>query len=89
MVGELATRANAFTARWGKQDVRFHRTATKRLHTLIVGELELTGDALELPGEDLTLIVYTAMPGTPAQDKLDSLARWAGMLFVSSEGGDA
>jgi hypothetical protein len=78
LVGELATRSDAFTARWAKHNVRLHRTATKRLHNPVVGDLELTGDALQLPGEDLTLIVYTAAAGSPAQEKLDFLARWAG-----------
>lgn len=57
--------------------MRLHRTAIKRLHNPVVGELELTGDALDLPGDDLTLIVYTAAAGTPAQEKLDFLARWS------------
>lgn len=78
LVGELATRSSAFAQRWGKHDVRLHRTATKRLHNAVVGDLELTGDALQVPGEDLTLIVYTAPAGTPAQEKLDFLTRWAG-----------
>lgn len=79
LVGELATRSDAFTTRWGRHNVRLHRTATKRLHNPVVGDLEVTGDALELPGEDLTMIVYTAPPGTAAQDKLDFLARWIGL----------
>jgi hypothetical protein len=78
LVGELATRSDAFSARWGKHDVRLHRTATKRLHNAVVGELELTGDALQLPGDDLTLIVYTAPAGSAAQEKLDFLTRWVG-----------
>jgi len=78
LVGELATRSTAFAARWGKHDVRLHRTATKRLHNAVVGDLVLTGDALQLSGDDLTLIVYTAPAGSAAQEKLDFLARWAG-----------
>lgn len=77
LIGELATRSDAFATRWGKHNVRLHRTAIKRVHNPVVGELELTGDALDLPGDDLTLIVYTAAAGTPAQDKLDFLARWS------------
>jgi transcriptional regulator with XRE-family HTH domain len=78
LVGELATRSDAFASRWARHNVRLHRTARKRLHNAVVGDLELTGDALQLPGEDLTLIVYTAPSGSPAQEKLDFLARWAG-----------
>jgi transcriptional regulator with XRE-family HTH domain len=78
LVGELATRSDAFATRWGKHNVRLHRTATKRLRNTLVGELKLTADALELPGEDVTLIVYTAPAGSPEQEKLDFLSRWAG-----------
>ena len=78
LVGELATRSDAFAARWARHNVRLHRTATKRLHNGVVGDLELTGDALGLPGEDLVLIVYTAPADSPAQEKLDFLTRWAG-----------
>jgi len=78
LVGELATRSDAFATRWAKHNVRLHRTATKRLLNSVVGEIELTGDALQLSGEDLTLIVYTAAAGSPAQEKLDFLTRWAG-----------
>jgi len=51
---------------------------TKRLCNALVGELKLTADALELPGEDVTLIVYTAPADSPEQEKLDFLSRWAG-----------
>lgn len=78
LVGELATRSDAFATRWARHDVRLHRTATKRLHNAVVGDLELTGDALDLPGEDLTMIVYTARADSRDQEKLDFLARWAG-----------
>lgn len=78
LVGELATRSDAFATRWGKHNVRLHRTATKRLHNAVVGDITLTGDALQLTGEDLTLIVYTAPAGSRDQEKLDFLARWAG-----------
>jgi hypothetical protein len=44
--------------------VRLHRTARKRLHNRVVGDIELTGDALDLVGNRLTLIVYTAEPGS-------------------------
>ena len=34
--------------------------------------------SLQLPGEDLTLIAYTAAAGSPAKEKLDFLTRRAG-----------
>jgi len=76
LVGELVTRSDDFRTRWAKHDVRFHRTTPKRINHTIVGELELTGDALELPGQGLTLITYTAPAGSDAQQQLDFLASW-------------
>ena len=63
LIGELSTRSDEFVARWARQNVRLHRTARKRLHNRIVGDIELTGNALELLGDDLTLIAYTADAG--------------------------
>ena len=77
LIGELSTRSDEFVARWARQNVRLHRTARKRLHNRVVGDIELTGDALELPGDDLTLIAYTADPGSPAEEQLRLLASWA------------
>jgi hypothetical protein len=77
LIGELSTRSDEFVARWSRQNVRLHQTSRKRLHNRLVGDIELTGDALELPGDDLTLIAYTADPGSPAEEKLRLLASWA------------
>ena len=76
LIGELSTRSDEFVARWARQNVRLHRTARKRLHNRVVGEIELTGNALELPGDDLTLIAYTADAGSQAEDQLRLLATW-------------
>ena len=76
LIGELSTRSEEFATRWSRQNVAFHRTARKRLHTRVVGEIELNGDALELVGDGLTLIAYTADPGSQAADQLRLLATW-------------
>ena len=77
LIGELSTRSDEFVARWARQNVRLHRTARKRLHNRVVGDIELTGNALEMPGDDLVLIAYTADPGSQAEDQLRLLASWA------------
>jgi transcriptional regulator with XRE-family HTH domain len=77
LIGELSTRSDEFVERWARQNVRLHRTARKRLHNRVVGEIELTGNALELPGDDLVLIAYTADPGSQAEDQLKLLAAWS------------
>lgn len=76
LVGELSTRSDDFATRWAKQNVRLHRTARKTLHNRIIGDVELTGNALELPSDNLVLIAYTAEPGSPAEDQLRLLATW-------------
>lgn len=77
LIGELATRSDGFATRWARHDVRLHRTARKRLSSRVVGEIELTGDALDLAGDGLTMIAYSAEPGSQAEDQLKLLATWS------------
>jgi transcriptional regulator with XRE-family HTH domain len=77
LIGELATRSDSFAARWARHDVRLHRTARKRLGNRVVGEIELTGDALDLAGDGLTMIAYSAEPASQAEDQLKLLATWS------------
>ena len=76
LIGELSTRSDEFVARWARQNVRLHRTARKRLHNRVVGDIELTGNALELPADGLTLIAYTADAGLPGRGPAQLLATW-------------
>ena len=76
LIGELIARSHPFATKWAQHNVRLHRTATKRLHNSVVGDIELTGDALELAGDGLTIIAYTAEPGSAAEEKLALLASW-------------
>src|SRR6478672_1645019 len=78
LVGELATRSDLFRTLWASHDVRVHRTGTKNLHHPVVGDLDLTFEAMDLtsaPG--LQLLAFTAAPGTPSHDGLQLLAAWA------------
>jgi transcriptional regulator with XRE-family HTH domain len=78
LVGELATRSEAFRRRWAQHDVRLYRTGTKRLHHSHVGDIELDFEVLTLDVEnDVALLAYTAKPGTPSFDALQLLASWA------------
>jgi transcriptional regulator with XRE-family HTH domain len=81
LVGELSTRSPEFRARWAAHNVRLHRTGGKQLHHPVAGDLELTYEALALPADPgLTMITYTAEPGSASQDALDFLASWAATL---------
>lgn len=77
VIGELSTRSDEFSSRWARHDVRLHNTACKTLHNQLIGDIELTGDALQLPDDGLVLIAYSAAPGSPAEEKLSFLATWA------------
>lgn len=77
LIGELTTRSDPFATRWARHHVRIHRTAQKVIRSAVVGEIELTGDALEVPGDGLTLIAYTATAGSRAEEQLALLASWS------------
>ena len=81
-MGELVTKSEDFRVRWARHNVKHHRTTTKRLHSRIVGEIELTGEALELSGDGLVIITYVAEPGSAAADALQFLASIAGVTVT-------
>jgi transcriptional regulator with XRE-family HTH domain len=78
LVGELSTRSEDFRERWARHDVHLHRGGVKEINHPVVGRLELMYDTLSIaqtPG--LTMLVYTAEPGSPTADALRVLASWA------------
>lgn len=78
LVGELSTRSEAFRVQWAAHEVRLHHHGGKHFHHPAVGDLQLTYDALDLPGDPgLTMTVYSAEPGTASADGLALLATWA------------
>ncbi|MDA8101474.1 MAG: helix-turn-helix transcriptional regulator [Nitrospiraceae bacterium] len=78
LIGELSMRSDQFRVRWAAQDVKFHRTGTKRLHHPVVGLMTLSFEALELASDDGQRInVYMAEPGSPSDDALKLLGSWS------------
>lgn len=78
LVGELSTRSDAFRMLWGAHDVHVFRDSTKRLNHLLVGDLELDQETMSLPDESgLSVVVYSAPPGSAAEDALTILANWS------------
>jgi transcriptional regulator with XRE-family HTH domain len=78
LIGVLSTRSEEFRARWASHDVRFHRSGTKRLQHPLVGDLTLAYETLELPADpSLTLVTYSAEPGSSSEAALQELARWS------------
>ncbi|WP_285042551.1 helix-turn-helix transcriptional regulator [Plantibacter sp. LMC-P-059a] len=84
LVGELTTRSETFARLWTAHDVRTHGSGTKRFHHPIVGQLTLTYEELAVTAEDgLSLLVYTAEPGSPSAERLQLLANWASEAAIT------
>jgi len=78
LIGELSTRSDQFRVRWAAHHVRIHTTGVKLLHHPVVGDLELAFESFALAADpSQSLLTYTAEPGSPSQDALSLLARWA------------
>jgi transcriptional regulator with XRE-family HTH domain len=86
LIGELSTRSEEFRTRWARHDVKYHRAGRKQLHHPIVGDLDLSYEAMELPADPgLRINVYTADPNTPSEDALKVLASWAATQRETTE----
>jgi transcriptional regulator with XRE-family HTH domain len=85
LIGELSTRSEDFRVRWAAHNVRFHRTGVKNYHHPVVGDLTVTYEALELPGDPgQTIFVYLAEPNSPSHEALSLLASWTTTLAHAS-----
>ena len=78
LVGELATQSEVFRTLWATHNVRFHNTGVKRFNHPVVGELSLAFNRLDLAADPgLTLLTYTAEPGSRSEEALKLLGSWA------------
>ena len=81
LVGELSTRSEEFRTRWAAHNVRIHRAGVKRVRHPEVGNLELTFEMMELAADaGLSIVTYTAEPGTRSDEALALLGSWAATL---------
>jgi transcriptional regulator with XRE-family HTH domain len=81
LVGELSTRSEEFRTSWAAHNVRLHRTGSKDNHHPVVGDLHLSFEAMDLPADSgLSVVVYSAEPGSASEDGLSLLASWAATL---------
>ena len=81
LIGELVTRSDEFSRRWASHNVRFHRSGLKRLRHPLVGDLELTYEAMQLPDSPgWTMFAFTAESGTASDERLKLL----GMLTADT-----
>jgi len=77
LVGELATRSEDFRTRWARHNVKFHRTAKKRLHNAVLGDVELDCEVMDLAGDGLVIVCYSAEPDSAAAEALRFISSWA------------
>ena len=78
LVGQLSMQSDEFRTWLATYNVKLHRSATKVMHHSVVGDLELTGEALDLPADrGLTLILYTVEPASPSAQALAFLSSWS------------
>jgi transcriptional regulator with XRE-family HTH domain len=78
LVGELSTRSEEFRSLWATHNVRLHNQGEKRFNHPVVSELELSYNRIELAGDSgLTIVAYTAEPGSRSQEAFSLLASWA------------
>jgi transcriptional regulator with XRE-family HTH domain len=78
LIGELATQSDEFRTLWAAHVVRLHTKGVKQLNHPIVGELRLNYDRLEIMADPgITLVVYTAEPGSRSAESFALLASWA------------
>jgi hypothetical protein len=67
-----------FRQDWAQQDVHEHRTGRKVYRHPAVGEIDITFDVFELPGEPgLSICTFSVEEGTESADKFALLASWA------------
>jgi transcriptional regulator with XRE-family HTH domain len=87
LIGELSTRSEPFREWWGSHNVRLHTSATKQLRHPIAGDIEVTGEALEIPADPgLTIIAYTVEPASQSEQALRFLASWSGQQIQQAAG---
>ncbi|NHI17543.1 helix-turn-helix domain-containing protein [Microbacterium excoecariae] len=78
LIGELSTRSAHFRQDWAAHDVHEHRSGVKTFNHPGVGAIQVAFDGWQLPGEDgLSIVTYSAGPGTPDADRLALLPAWA------------
>ncbi|UKA58629.1 helix-turn-helix transcriptional regulator [Arthrobacter sp. FW306-2-2C-D06B] len=86
LIGELATHSEPFRQLWASHEVLVHRNGTKRLRHPVVGDLELTYEAMQLTtDEGLTLLIYAAEPGSRSEEGLRLLDSWAPVESVEGK----
>ncbi|MEE1756243.1 helix-turn-helix transcriptional regulator [Streptomyces sp. SP18CS02] len=77
LVGELSVHSPEFRSLWAAHTVQDKGHGAKRLHHPLVGEMSLTYETLRVADEhDVSMVTYTAEPGSASAESLRLLANW-------------
>jgi transcriptional regulator with XRE-family HTH domain len=77
LVGELSMQSEEFRGHWAAHNVRLHNKGEKRFNHPMVGELELSYNRIDVAADPgLSIVAYTAEPGSKSADALSLLASW-------------
>ena len=77
LVGELTVASREFAGFWADYRLFEHTYGVKHFYNETVGELTVNYETLPLPADGgQTVVVYTADPGSPSEEKLRLLASW-------------
>lgn len=77
LVGELSTRSDEFRSKWAMHDVRLHGNGKKTFRHPVIGEVSLHFENLTpLQDDELSLLVYSAEPGSADAESLQLLSNW-------------
>lgn len=87
LIGELAASSPEFRGHWAAHDIVMRHDGVKAIRHPEVGILELVFRSVELPLDGRStgeLVLYTAEPGTPSEDRLRLLAIMAASHSVDT-----
>ncbi|ARJ04750.1 transcriptional regulator [Cnuibacter physcomitrellae] len=73
LVARLRAASPDFAERWSTARIAEHRSSRKTMTDTPVGRITLDCDVLTVPGSDLRIVVYTAVPGSEDASRLDLL----------------
>jgi transcriptional regulator with XRE-family HTH domain len=77
LIGELSMKCPEFSSLWALGDVVRKTHGTKGFHHPVVGDLEVSYQLLDLPGDaGHSIETLTASPSTPSHDALAILGAW-------------
>lgn len=91
LIGELSMVSAEFRTRYASHNVRLHHAGAKVFKHPDVGAMDLAYHSMDISAHRdraLVMTVYTAEPGSPAEDRVRLLASWAATHVQAPATGD-